>query len=688
MRLERLFAWGLVATSLFVQVTCFAQSPHEQGVAAGQAANGVARAMVSAPSASSVVPGYATAPAETTYAGRPSLGPEADAKLAACTLVPADPTCQAILGARTSAMTPRPPVLATDPSIAAVRAITGDPSSVGVSLASVYSGCTTRETLLSPATYDRQSCFQYLLRSLGNQCRKDLVVTVNWQCPAGASSGPTRDVNPASGVASWNCTMPQPRDEAFCLAPLTGPSLGTLAPFIGKPVCKDALGVQSLAPIRTVIDQVTVGANPVVSDAWANGCAGLEARVPPGYLPPDGVDALPAVPPPMAGPLDKCERRSSVCSAQNETRIINDWPVTRACWGFTNTFDCVDLDPRSDCGQPRFGACTAAPAPICIDFDNTFTPAQCIAYRQDFSCRITDPMFQTVEDCGAQSFCSGAMCFDASSPPDQDFARSVAFLEATREAGKYLDTATLRVFKGFDNRCTKKLFGLVNCCNKGGSAARSLFTNYAIASSAVGSIGKAAVSNYTYDALFVSDAPSIILTGFEALWGTGYSSGLAGVLMGDVSVSSFIGSIVPGWWTLAILAIQASGILSCSDADQVTAMKRDANLCVSLGDYCSKRLPIIRTCIETTQSFCCFNSRLARIVNEQGLVQIGRGMGSANSPSCSGFSVAELQALDFSRMDLSEFYAEIAPTAPNLGALSGAAAAKIPACYFGNGRCY
>jgi hypothetical protein len=145
--------------------------------------------------------------------------------------------------------------------------------------------------------------------------------------------------------------------------------------------------------------------------------------------------------------------------------------------------------------------------------------------------------------------------------------------------------------------------------------------------------------------------------------------------------------MVPGWWTLAILAIQASGILSCPDAEQVTAMKRDASLCVALGEYCSRRLPILRTCIETTQSFCCFNSRLARIINEQGLVQVGRGFGSATSPSCSGFSVAELQALDFSLMDLSEFYAEIAPTAANVGALSGTAAAKVPACYFGAGRC-
>ena len=40
---------------------------------------------------------------------------------------------------------------------------------------------------------------------------------------------------------------------------------------------------------------------------------------------------------------------------------------------------------------------------------------------------------------------------------------------------------------------------------------------------------------------------------------------------------------------------------------------------------------------------CCFNSMLARIVNEQGRAQVGKGWGGAQSPDCSGFTVAQLQ---------------------------------------------
>jgi conjugal transfer mating pair stabilization protein TraN len=148
-------------------------------------------------------------------------------------------------------------------------------------------------------------------------------------------------------------------------------------------------------------------------------------------------------------------------------------------------------------------------------------------------------------------------------------------------------------------------------------------------------------------------------------------------MAGDLSVSSFIETLVPGPWSLAMLAIQLSGLLSCDQAEQILAMKKDNRLCHSVGSYCSARIPIIRTCIQTTQTYCCFNSRLARILNEQGRAQLVRSWGGAKSPDCSGFTVAQLQSLDFSRMDLTEFYAEIAPKMPDVGALRQKAQQRV-----------
>ena len=64
--------------------TAAVAGPHEEGVAAGRAANPVARGGVTAPSASSVVPGYTTTPAESAYYRQPNLASQGNARLAAC----------------------------------------------------------------------------------------------------------------------------------------------------------------------------------------------------------------------------------------------------------------------------------------------------------------------------------------------------------------------------------------------------------------------------------------------------------------------------------------------------------------------------------------------------------------------------------------------------------------------------
>ncbi|AVL47373.1 hypothetical protein CEP74_06175 [Campylobacter jejuni subsp. doylei] len=58
-------------------------------------------------------------------------------------------------------------------------------------------------------------------------------------------------------------------------------------------------------------------------------------------------------------------------------------------------------------------------------------------------------------------------------------------------------------------------------------------------------------------------------------------------------------------------------------------------------------------------NFYFFTSKLARIINEQGRPQLAKGWGSAESPECKGFTPEEFQKLDFSKIDMSEFFGEI-----------------------------
>jgi conjugal transfer mating pair stabilization protein TraN len=64
--------------------------------------------------------------------------------------------------------------------------------------------------------------------------------------------------------------------------------------------------------------------------------------------------------------------------------------------------------------------------------------------------------------------------------------------------------------------------------------------------------------------------------------------------------------------------------------------------------------------LKTKKSSCCFNSKIARIIIEQGRSQLGMGWGSAQSPDCRGFTPDEMSRLKFDKMDLSEIASDIA----------------------------
>ena len=63
-------------------------------------------------------------------------------------------------------------------------------------------------------------------------------------------------------------------------------------------------------------------------------------------------------------------------------------------------------------------------------------------------------------------------------------------------------------------------------------------------------------------------------------------------------------------------------------------------------------------CKTKRTAYCCFESKLSRILQEQGRVQIGKAWAKPKDETCKGFTLAEFQMLDLSVMDFSEVYAE------------------------------
>jgi conjugal transfer mating pair stabilization protein TraN len=420
----------------------------------------------------------------------------------------------------------------------------------------------------------------------------------------------------------------------------------------------------------------------VAGDYWNNGCAAQEAQTI--GMPADGVNpemdlVMPDVA--MIG-RSQCVRTHSTC-VDSADRVIDGQNVHRACWQWRSSFACATLDAAtSTCDDGTVQHCTQVGAFDCAVPDGQGACLRAVGY---YECKLSDAVYEPTLDCGGQNYCYGNSCYDTSYSQDQDFGKAVTMLESQREAGRYLDTENMTVFKGTDNRCDRELYGLNNCCKTGGSDAMRMFSTLAMAAGAVESVGKV-FSSYSYDSLFTAEQPEWASKGFSALTGTEMDSGLQTLLSGNLSVAQFIGSMAPGPWTMAMLAVQLSGLLNCSEDSQVTAMKRDAKLCHDVGDYCSGR-DLLGGCIKRTRTFCCFPSKLGRIINEQGRPQLSGGWGTAQAPACGGFSTEELAQLDFSKMDLSEFYAEITRNSLELSTAEATVVQNKMTCYYGGGAC-
>tara|TARA_R110000868_G_scaffold82178_7_gene232175 strand:- start:2699 stop:3805 length:1107 start_codon:yes stop_codon:yes gene_type:complete len=112
--------------------------------------------------------------------------------------------------------------------------------------------------------------------------------------------------------------------------------------------------------------------------------------------------------------------------------------------------------------------------------------------------------------------------------------------------------------------------------------------------------------------------------------------------------------------SLAINFMMEVLLQGCDQQDMEAGMLRSSGMCHEVGTYCSAK--ILGVCVQKAKSHCCFNSTLGRIIQEQGRPQLkafATGWGDIKSPECRGFTPQEFQALDFSRMDLSEYYSEI-----------------------------
>ncbi|WP_371253292.1 conjugal transfer protein TraN [Orientia tsutsugamushi] len=107
------------------------------------------------------------------------------------------------------------------------------------------------------------------------------------------------------------------------------------------------------------------------------------------------------------------------------------------------------------------------------------------------------------------------------------------------------------------------------------------------------------------------------------------------------------------------------GLSQCKSKEQELALYRKKGYCYYIGTYCSSRIPILGICLARKSTYCCFQSKLARIFQEEARKQLKIDFGTPECPNCRGLTVKELQKVDFTKINMDELFGDILTKAQN-----------------------
>jgi conjugal transfer mating pair stabilization protein TraN len=99
------------------------------------------------------------------------------------------------------------------------------------------------------------------------------------------------------------------------------------------------------------------------------------------------------------------------------------------------------------------------------------------------------------------------------------------------------------------------------------------------------------------------------------------------------------------------------GIFKCNQNEKDLYEKRRARFCHYVGTRKGKGK--IDRLYKRWESYCCYNSKLSRIIQEAGHSQLGISWGSAENPNCRALTLDEIQRMDFSKINFSEVFDEV-----------------------------
>jgi len=404
------------------------------------------------------------------------------------------------------------------------------------------------------------------------------------------------------------------------------------------------------------------------------------------------------------------------CGAERENVCFWDEDGNYVCTGDMqyDAQGCQELEQNPQCA---FVKSTCDPdsmiAGTCTIFEDT--------YDCGYGVEVPQVTVDETIQCAGEIRCMGTDCLDVSREDSSaDMAHTIALLQAAESMGADSTctpigedgAASCQIFPGKEFRC-KKPAGiatgagafLTNCCKKpqqGQKPSLAQFVMVAVQIPAVqGALGSLAKSAFeplqgTWQSLkdtavktfnhvtnpFTSQVENasghvvtVDLTQEQVAQDVSQKlkdkakGMLTSVLGGGAEASAKADQILNAggqalsMFNTAMVYMQVAKLIigliwHCNKSDLELDVQKQYKNCVHVGTYCSQKIPLVG-CVARKESYCCVNSPLSRIMQQEIRKQphMGLSWGSPKAPNCSAITTQMLEQVDWERVNLDEWIA-------------------------------
>ena len=161
-------------------------------------------------------------------------------------------------------------------------------------------------------------------------------------------------------------------------------------------------------------------------------------------------------------------QKNEPCLEPDATKIIDGFPIKRACWGHATAYQCIDHIESSCTPWINQGCSEATSTCIAERLDI------CMAYSKTVSCPKTTCIPQP-DVCMPSLPCTDGSCDQTVNEESNDMGEGVSRLGAlggvaNEVSTKQVDSNMARIFAGTAIECEKHMLGSRNCCSNDGWA--------------------------------------------------------------------------------------------------------------------------------------------------------------------------------------------------------------------------